>query len=48
VEIVADDEHVDALRAAVVQAGTTRHVGDGIVWVTPVESFDYLWKPAGQ
>jgi nitrogen regulatory protein P-II 1 len=48
VEIVVDDEFVDPLRAAIVRAGTTRHVGDGVVWVTHVESFDYLWMPAGQ
>jgi nitrogen regulatory protein P-II 1 len=29
----------------IVRVGSTRHVGDGIVWVTNVESFNYLWKP---
>jgi nitrogen regulatory protein P-II 1 len=48
VEIVVEDEFVDPLKAAIVRAGTTRHVGDGVVWVTQVESVDYLWKPAGQ
>ena len=45
IEIVVEDEFAQALHDVIVRVGTTRHVGDGIVWVTNVESFSYLWKP---
>jgi nitrogen regulatory protein P-II 1 len=38
VEIVVDDEHVDIVVAAVVGAARTGKIGDGKVWVTPIES----------
>lgn len=46
IDIVVADEHVAALKEAIIVAGTTKHLGDGIVWVTQVEEFDYLWKAA--
>jgi nitrogen regulatory protein P-II 1 len=37
-EIVVDDGDVDAVTAAIVQAAHTGQIGDGKVWVAPVES----------
>jgi nitrogen regulatory protein P-II 1 len=33
-----DDEHVDVVVAAIVGAARTGKIGDGKVWVTPIES----------
>jgi len=38
VEIVVADESVDTVVAAIVGAARTGKIGDGKVWVTPVES----------
>jgi nitrogen regulatory protein P-II 1 len=38
VDIVVDDEHVDVVIAAIVGAARTGKIGDGKVWVTPIES----------
>ena len=38
VEVVVDDEAVDAVIALVVDSARTGKIGDGKVWVTPVES----------
>jgi nitrogen regulatory protein P-II 1 len=38
VDIVVDDEHVDIVVAAVVSSARTGKIGDGKVWVTPIES----------
>jgi nitrogen regulatory protein P-II 1 len=49
IEIVAEDEHADALYETVQRVGATGKVGDGIVWMTAVECCDYLWtSPAGK
>src|SRR3954471_3690240 len=37
-EIVVDDGDVDAITEAVVKASHTGQIGDGKVWVTPVDS----------
>jgi nitrogen regulatory protein P-II 1 len=37
-EIVVDDGDVDAVAGAIVTAAQTGRIGDGKVWVTPVES----------
>ena len=37
-EVVVADEDVEALVDAVVKAAATGRIGDGKVWVTPVES----------
>jgi nitrogen regulatory protein P-II 1 len=37
VEIVVDEQDVDAVSAAIVTAAQTGQIGDGKVWVTPVE-----------
>jgi nitrogen regulatory protein P-II 1 len=37
-EIVVDDQDVDAVSDAIVSAAQTGQIGDGKVWVAPVES----------
>ena len=38
VEVVVDDEAVDQVTDAIVEAARTGKIGDGKVWVTPVET----------
>jgi nitrogen regulatory protein P-II 1 len=38
VEVVVDDESVDAVVEAIVNAARTGKIGDGKVWISPVES----------
>jgi nitrogen regulatory protein P-II 1 len=38
IEIVVDDQDVDAVTDAIVSAAQTGQIGDGKVWVAPVES----------
>src|SRR3954447_22831802 len=38
IEILVADADADAIVEAVVDAAATGHIGDGKVWVTPVES----------
>ena len=38
VEIVVDDEDVDSVTDAIVRAAQTGRIGDGKVWVSPVDS----------
>lgn len=38
VEVVVDDEDVDRVADAIVEAARTGKIGDGKVWTTPVES----------
>ena len=38
IEILADDDGVDAVVDAIVAAARTDKIGDGKIWVTPVES----------
>lgn len=37
-EVLADDDRVDAILTAIVTAANTGRIGDGKVWVVPVES----------
>ncbi len=37
VEVVTDDADVEAVTGAIVEAAATGRIGDGKVWVTPVE-----------
>jgi nitrogen regulatory protein P-II 1 len=37
VDVVVDDEHVDVVVAAIIGAARTGKIGDGKIWVTPVE-----------
>jgi nitrogen regulatory protein P-II 1 len=37
-EIVVDDADVDAITDAIVNAGKTGQIGDGKVWVSPIDS----------
>ncbi|MCW2513110.1 MAG: nitrogen regulatory protein [Mycobacterium sp.] len=38
VEIVVDDDHVDVVTEAILGAARTGKIGDGKVWVSPIES----------
>jgi nitrogen regulatory protein P-II 1 len=38
IDVVVSDDDVDKLVAAIVEAARTGKIGDGKVWVTPVES----------
>ena len=38
IEIVVNSDDVEVISAAIVQAASTGRIGDGKVWVTPVES----------
>ena len=38
IEIVVDDQDVDAVGDAIVRAAQTGRIGDGKVWITPVEA----------
>lgn len=38
IEVVVDDDHVDAIVDAIVGAAKTGKIGDGKVWVTAVDS----------
>jgi nitrogen regulatory protein P-II 1 len=38
IEVVADDTHADKVVDAVVEAARTGKIGDGKVWVTPVDT----------
>lgn len=38
VEIVVDDEDADQVAEAIVSAASTGRIGDGKVWITPVDS----------
>ena len=42
IEIVAPDELVDAIVGAIIGASSTGLRGDGLVWVTAVESMDRI------
>ena len=37
VDVVVDDDHAEAVIAAIISAARTGKIGDGKVWVTPVE-----------
>ena len=37
IEVVADDDHVDEIVKAIVTSAQTGSIGDGKVWVVPVE-----------
>lgn len=45
IEIMAADEHADALYEAIRHAAATGHVGDGLVWISEVQRCDYVWHP---
>lgn len=45
IEIVSPDEHVDEMVRVIRELCHTGQRGDGIVWVTPVETFSRLRLP---
>ena len=38
IDVVVDDDHVEVVVEAIIGAARTGKIGDGKVWVTPVES----------
>ncbi|GGI21363.1 P-II family nitrogen regulator [Oxalicibacterium faecigallinarum] len=45
IELIVDDQYALSLYDTIKQMSSTNHVGDGIVWMTAVERFDYIWQP---
>lgn len=48
IELVAPDDQVDELVAVIHGICHTGQIGDGVVWVTPVEAFLRLREPLGR
>ena len=46
IEIVVDDQYADSLYETIRQVSAIGKVGDGIVWMTPVDRFHYMWEPS--
>jgi nitrogen regulatory protein P-II 1 len=44
IEVVSPDELVDAIVDRIKAVATTGHLGDGLVWVTPVERAAFMYK----
>lgn len=44
IEIVAPDEVAESLFQRIVEVAQTGHFGDGLVWVTPIEKVDFVFK----
>lgn len=44
IEIVSPDEVADAIVDRVVAVAATGHIGDGLVWVTPVDRAMFVFK----
>lgn len=44
IEIVAPDEVADVIVERIVTLATTGHVGDGLVWVTPIDRAVFVHK----
>lgn len=44
IEIVADDEVAEVVVDRIIAIATTGHIGDGLVWVTPIERAAFMFK----
>lgn len=44
VEIVAPDELADAIVDRIVEVANTGHIGDGLVWITPIDRAVFVHK----
>lgn len=44
IEIVADDDVSDRIVEVIVSVANTGHVGDGLVWVTPIDRAVFVHK----
>lgn len=44
IEIVAPDELADAIVDRIVSVSSTGHIGDGLVWVTPIDRAVFVHK----
>jgi nitrogen regulatory protein P-II 1 len=47
IEMVVPDEKVDAILRVIYEQCHTGRAGDGVYWVTPVESFRRIREPEG-
>lgn len=50
IEIVADDAVAELIVDRIIDIATTGHIGDGLVWVTPIERAAFMFKatPGGK
>ncbi len=44
IEIVADDALAELIVDRIIAVATTGHIGDGLVWVTPIERAAFMFK----
>lgn len=47
IEIVVDDDLAEVIVDRIISISTTGHIGDGLVWVTPVERAAFVFKSTG-
>lgn len=47
IEIVVDDDLAEVIVDRIISIATTGHIGDGLVWVTPVERAAFVFKSTG-
>ncbi|RQO32906.1 transcriptional regulator [Herminiimonas sp. KBW02] len=45
IDIVIDDQYALAVYETIKSAASTKHIGDGILWMNTIEQFDYIWQP---
>ncbi|ABR90383.1 nitrogen regulatory protein PII [Janthinobacterium sp. Marseille] len=45
IDIVIDDQYAKAVYDTIKRVASTKHVGDGIVWMNTIDQFDYIWQP---
>ncbi|GGC15848.1 nitrogen regulatory protein P-II [Oxalicibacterium flavum] len=46
IEIVVEDQYAARLYETIRQISAIGQIGDGIVWMTSVEQFHYMWEPS--
>ena len=46
IEIVSPDDVADVIVERILAVAATGHIGDGLVWVTPAERAEYIYKAA--
>jgi nitrogen regulatory protein P-II 1 len=47
IEIVVDDDLAEVIVDRIISIATTGHIGDGLVWVTPVDRAAFVFKSTG-
>jgi nitrogen regulatory protein P-II 1 len=45
IDLIVDDQYAPAIYATIKRVASTKHIGDGIVWMNTIEQFDYIWQP---